>query len=62
MNRLKKKSPHMKKEKLSLQRIVKDWKKYKWLYLFFALPVVLYYTVFKYILYTESRSLSGIIK
>lgn len=49
MNRLKKKSPKVKKEKLSLQRIVKDWKKYKWLYLFFALPVVLYYTVFKYI-------------
>ena len=27
----------------------KDWKRYKWLYLFFALPVVAYYVVFKYV-------------
>ena len=29
--------------------IAKDWKKYKWLYIGFALPLVLYYVVFKYI-------------
>lgn len=37
------------KEKLSVALIVKDWKRYKWLYLCFALPVVLYYVVFRYI-------------
>lgn len=39
----------MKKEKVSIALIVKDWKRYKWLYLGFALPMVLYYIVFKYI-------------
>lgn len=37
------------KEKLSIPLIVKDLKRYKWLYLFFALPVVAYYIVFKYV-------------
>lgn len=29
--------------------LAKDWRKYKWLYIGFALPLVLYYVVFKYI-------------
>lgn len=37
------------KEKLSVALVVKDWKRYKWLYLCFALPVVAYYIVFKYV-------------
>ncbi len=39
----------IKKEKLSIALIIKDWKRYKWLYLCFALPLILYYAVFKYI-------------
>lgn len=38
-----------KKEKLSIALIVKDLKRYKWLYLYFALPMVAYYIIFKYI-------------
>ena len=38
-----------KKEKLSIAMIVKDLKRYKWLYLFFALPVVAYYIIFRYL-------------
>lgn len=44
-----KKEREVPREKLSLALIVKDWKRYKWLYLCFALPLVLYYVVFKYI-------------
>lgn len=44
-----KKEQEVPREKLSLALIVKDWKRYKWLYICFALPLVLYYVVFKYI-------------
>lgn len=44
-----KKEREVPREKLSLALIVKDWKRYKWLYICFALPLVLYYVVFKYI-------------
>lgn len=49
MKKFLRKEPKIKKERLSCSLIVKDWKKYKWLYLCFALPVLLYYVVFKYI-------------
>lgn len=35
--------------KITLSVIKKDWHRYKYLYLFFALPVVVYYIVFKYV-------------
>lgn len=35
--------------KYTLSAIKEDWKKYKYLYLFFALPVVIYFVIFKYI-------------
>lgn len=44
-----KKKEEIKKEKLTIKLILKDLNRYKWLYLFFALPVVLYYVVFRYI-------------
>lgn len=38
-----------KKQKLSFSIIWKDWKRYKYLYLFFAIPVLAYYIVFRYV-------------
>ncbi len=38
-----------KKQKITLSLIWKDLKRYKWLYLCFALPVVLWYAIFHYI-------------
>lgn len=35
--------------RITVEKIIKDWKKYKYLYLGFALPLVLYYIIFKYI-------------
>lgn len=37
------------RQKLTMALIVQDWKRYKWLYICFALPLVLYYVIFKYI-------------
>lgn len=45
----KKKDEIEKKQKLSIVAIKRDWRRYKWLYIGFALPVVIYYFVFKYI-------------
>ena len=45
--KLRTKKPRERKYSLSI--IKKDWQKHKYLYLFFALPVVIYFVVFKYV-------------
>jgi len=46
---MKSRTKKTKEKKFSLSLIKKDWRKYKYLYLFFALPVVIYFVVFKYV-------------
>lgn len=46
---MKTKTKKPKGRKITLSAIRKDWHRYKYLYLFFALPVVAYYIVFKYV-------------